>query len=122
MAKIPARLSFLHAWRTRLRHAERASEPVVHGALTHRMLVASALLALLVCAAFAVLLVAIHNESDSAKLARHSQLVLATANQLERLVVDMETGERGYLLTGEQRFLAPWEDARAAFPATAQRL
>ncbi len=86
------------------------------------MLVASALLALLVSSAFAVLLVAVHNESDAAELARHSQAVLAAANQLERLVVDMESGERGYLLTGEQRFLAPWEDARVDFPNAARQL
>jgi signal transduction histidine kinase len=86
------------------------------------MVAASILLALLIGAAFAILLVAIDSQRDTARLARHSQQVISTANELERLVVDLETGERGYLLTGDSSFLAPWTDARAAFPGVARRL
>src|SRR5262249_54980362 len=32
--------------------------------------------------------------------------------QLERLVVDMETGVRGYMLTHDRSFLAPYQQAR----------
>jgi CHASE3 domain sensor protein len=42
--------------------------------------------------------------------------VLVEANHLERLVIDLETGQRGFILTGEERFLQPWRDARAALP------
>ncbi|HEX3813559.1 MAG TPA: CHASE3 domain-containing protein [Mycobacteriales bacterium] len=86
------------------------------------MFVASTLLAVLICGAFAVLLVAVEGQRDAARLAHQSQLVLSTANQLERLTVDLETGERGYLLTGDQQFLAPWKNARAAFPGAARAL
>lgn len=59
----------------------------MRGGLTRRMVIASALLALLTSAAFAVLLLAIRDERSSAQLARRSQEVLAAANRVERLLV-----------------------------------
>jgi CHASE3 domain sensor protein len=83
--------------------------------LTRRMIIASALLTLLTSAAFAVLLLAIHDQRSSAELARHSQEVLAAANRVERLLVDIETGTRGYLLTRDGRFLQPAEEGESQF-------
>ncbi len=40
-----------------------------------------------------------------------SQRVLLELNQLELLVVDAETGQRGYLFTGEPKYLAPYRNA-----------
>ncbi|HEV7451340.1 MAG TPA: CHASE3 domain-containing protein [Pseudonocardiaceae bacterium] len=92
------------------------------GGLTRRMVVASGLLALVVGAAFAVLLLSVADLRESAQLARHSEEVLATANQLERLVVDLETGGRGFVITGQERFLQPWEAAQATLPDVSSRL
>jgi signal transduction histidine kinase len=92
------------------------------GGLTRRMVVASGLLALIIGAAFAVLLRSVEDVRSSERLARRSEEMLATANQLERLVVDMETGQRGFFLTGQESFLQPWQAAQAAFPAVSQRL
>jgi signal transduction histidine kinase len=86
------------------------------------MVIASALLALLTSAAFAVLLLAIRDQRSSAQLARHSQEVLAAANRLERLLVDIETGTRGYLLTGEDRFLQPAHAGEAGFAQASSEL
>ena len=80
------------------------------------MVVASGLLVLVIGAAFVVLLLAVDDLRDTTRLSRHSQEVLSTANRLERLVIDLETGERGFLITGEKRFLQPWEAARLAIP------
>jgi signal transduction histidine kinase/CHASE3 domain sensor protein len=88
--------------------------------LTGRTIVAAGALALVVGIAFTVVLLTIADLRDAAVRARHSEEVLAAANQLERLVIDLETGLRGYLITGEEPFLAPWEDARKAFPPEAQ--
>jgi signal transduction histidine kinase/CHASE3 domain sensor protein len=82
--------------------------------------VAGGVLAVVVSAAFAVVLLAIVELRDSARLARHSDEVLAAGNHLERLVIDLETGVRGFLMTGDERFLSPWTNARAAFPQQAQ--
>ena len=92
------------------------------GGLTRRMAVASGLLALVVSAAFVVLLISVEDLRTSERLALHSQEVLTAANQLERLVVDVETGQRGFVITGKERFLAPWRDARRALPGASQRL
>jgi hypothetical protein len=49
--------------------------------------------------------------------ARDSEEVLATANELERLVLDLDTGVRGFVLTGEEQVLEPWDNARRNLPA-----
>jgi len=41
----------------------------------------------------------------------HSEQVLLELSQLELLVVDAETGQRGYLYTGNTRYLAPYQNA-----------
>jgi signal transduction histidine kinase len=82
--------------------------------------VAGGVLAVVVSAAFAVVLLAIVELRDSATLVRHSDEVLAAANHLERLVIDLETGVRGFLLTGDERFLSPWTNAQATFLQQAQ--
>lgn len=41
----------------------------------------------------------------------HTDQVIAQANYTQRLLVDMETGIRGYLLSGEPKFLEPYQQA-----------
>jgi signal transduction histidine kinase len=94
----------------------------MRGGLTRRMVIASTLLALLTSAAFAVLLLAIRDQRSSAHLARQSQEVLAAANQVERLLVDIQSGSRGYLLTGEDGFLQPAYAGEVSFPQASSRL
>ena len=38
----------------------------------------------------------------------HSQRVIGDANQVSKLVAEMDTGLRGYLITDDERFLAPY--------------
>jgi signal transduction histidine kinase len=88
----------------------------VRGGLTRRVLVASGLLALVVAAAFAVLLSSVVDLHALEQRARRSERVLVVANRTERLIVDAETGQRGFVITGREEFLQPWHAARAAFP------
>jgi signal transduction histidine kinase len=94
----------------------------VAGGLTRRMVAASALLAVIVGAAFVVLLLAIADLRRSERQANHSQEILTVSNELERLVLDLETGQRGFVLTGEERFLQPWHTAQQSFPRLARAL
>jgi signal transduction histidine kinase len=94
----------------------------VSGGLTRRVVVACALLLLIVAAAFTVLIVAIDGMRDSAKQAEHSQAELTAAGALERRVVDLETGARGFVITHRERFLGPWNAARRAIPGQSRRL
>jgi signal transduction histidine kinase len=86
------------------------------------MLIASGLLALLIGAAFAVLLSSVADLRALERRARQSEEVLEVANLLERLVVDLETGQRGFVITGDDRFLDPWRHAQTAFPGEAATL
>jgi PAS domain S-box-containing protein len=90
--------------------------------LRGRTLVAGGLLVLVSGAIFAVLLVSIEDLRDSSRLARRSAEVTAAANRLERVIVDAQTGQRGFLVTGDESVLEPWAEARAAFPRLAPEL
>jgi signal transduction histidine kinase len=95
------------------------------GSLSGRTLAASSVLSLVIGAAFVLLVLAIGGLRSSAGAASHSQQVLIAANTLERQILNIETGSRGFVITGEQRFLEPWNAGRRAFPgeaATLQRL
>jgi CHASE3 domain sensor protein len=89
----------------------------VRGGLTRRMTLASALLALIIGGGFAVMVVVIDDLRDSARLATHSRVELGRADRLEKLVIDLETGQRGFVITRQERFLEPWRSARATLPA-----
>jgi signal transduction histidine kinase len=66
---------------------------------------------------FAILFLAITGLRQRSLEARHSQQVIATASQLQTLVIDLETGLRGFVITDNERELRPWRRAQARFPA-----
>jgi signal transduction histidine kinase len=100
----------------------RGREAEVTGGLTRRMVVVSGLLALIIGTGFAVLLVSVADLRTTERRARHSEQVLAAANQLERLVIDLETGQRGFAITSQEHFLQPWRAAQIAVPGQASTL
>jgi len=81
--------------------------------LARRMLVASVILAILVAGAFAALIFAVSTLRDANEREARSKDVTEATLQLEKLVVDMETGLRGFTLTGDRRVLQPYTAARA---------
>jgi PAS domain S-box-containing protein len=68
-------------------------------------------LLLLLCVAYLTL---IGYLKTTAQQVIQSDKVLAQANQIEKLLVDRETGLRGYLASGEPSFLEPYEHAQRA--------
>ena len=76
------------------------------------MIVASAVLAALVASVFAVLINAVSGLNDATRREAHAKDVTAATLRLEKLVLDLETGVRGYILTGEDGFLKPYREAR----------
>jgi signal transduction histidine kinase len=90
--------------------------------LTLRMVVSGGALAIVIGAVFVLLVLAINDLRDSARLTRDTQEELSSADELEKLLIDLETGVRGFVITGEERFLSPWNEARAAFPVDATSL
>jgi methyl-accepting chemotaxis protein len=47
----------------------------------------------------------------------HTYKVLGTASELLESMINMETGARGFIVSGQDQFLAPWEGGRSAFDA-----
>ncbi len=90
--------------------------------LPRRLAVVGTLLALLIGAAFAVLLWSITDLRGSGSATSRSLTALAESSKVERLVLDMETGQRGFVITHQERFLDPWQAARTAFPGQAADL
>ena len=84
--------------------------------LTFRTVAASLALCAIVAAVFVVLLLSIRDLRSSSQLARHSEEVIAASNRLEKTVLDLETGHRGYVITHQEQFLQPWTAARGALP------
>ena len=52
----------------------------------------------------------------------HTDRVINNANRSLKLSIDMETGMRGFLLTGDERFLDPYEVARPGITAELKNL
>jgi signal transduction histidine kinase len=65
---------------------------------------------------FALLIVAVVGLRHRSLEARHTQQVIATANGLQTLVIDFETGLRGFVITKNEKFLNPWRTARVESP------
>jgi signal transduction histidine kinase len=94
----------------------------MRGGLNRRVMLASTTVVVLIAGAFVVLLVALDSNRDAGAQAQHSRTELSAANRVEKLVIDLETGQRGFLITHDKRFLAPWHAARGAIPAAGRRL
>jgi signal transduction histidine kinase len=91
--------------------------------LARRMFLASVLLALLVGLAFAALILAISAQRNATERETRSREVTAEVLRLEKLVVDMETGIRGLIISGgNEIFFQPYPDAHAQLPAHLSRL
>jgi signal transduction histidine kinase len=88
--------------------------------LGFRLAAASGLLALIIGATFGLLLVAIDDVRKTGRLADRSRMALTAADGVGELVLDLETGARGFVITEEERFLGPWHLALAEFPAQAR--
>jgi signal transduction histidine kinase/DNA-binding response OmpR family regulator/CHASE3 domain sensor protein len=84
--------------------------------LTARTLLASAGLAVVLAVAFTGLFLAIRSLKDSADESQRTNLVLTRAAELQRLVIDLQTGARGYVISANPAFLEPWRAARRRIP------
>ncbi|HWG09276.1 MAG TPA: CHASE3 domain-containing protein [Solirubrobacteraceae bacterium] len=95
---------------------------MLRGGLTLRTAIASGTLALLIVAVFAVMLVAISEQRESRDAARQTRAQLSSADRLLTLLIDLETGQRGFVITRKPSFLEPWKAALTTLPAGARTL
>jgi CHASE3 domain sensor protein len=84
-----------------------------------RILVASVLLALVVTAAFAVLVIALSNLRTTTSEANRSKDVTAATLLLQQYLVAADASLRGYLNTNDLRFLRTWNDVHKSLTSSA---
>lgn len=92
------------------------------GSLTRRTFAVSVVLSVVIGTGFLLLALAIDTLRKSEIRANHAVMVLDAATRLERLALDVETTQRGFVITGDPRFLQPWHQARTDFAPQASTL
>jgi len=86
------------------------------------MVAASALLALLVAAVFALEQAAVSSFRDASREETRAKDIGRAAVGLEAIVLDLENGLRGFVISGDRRLLGPWRRSRATLPGRIARL
>ena len=90
--------------------------------LVARIALASALLAVLVAAAFTILVLTLSDLRVTTSQANRSKDVTSATLVLEKDVLQVDAALRGYVNTGDRRFLRAFRDARAELPASTAAL
>lgn len=90
--------------------------------LTGRLLIGGGLIALFFAIQFVLSIGSFRGIRHDTREQQRSQQAVVAAIRLEKLVLDLETGIRGYLITRDRQFLQPYEAARQALPAESARL
>jgi signal transduction histidine kinase len=86
------------------------------------VLLLSAAASVLIGAVMVILIVAVTGQRDAARSAFRSQDALAAGNQLEKSLITIENGVRGYVASRRERFLDPANEALSSYPGEVRRL
>src|SRR4051794_13134319 len=108
-------LSVFSRFATALSHAR------VRG-LAAPMVAALSLIAIVVAGMFATMVVTVRSLEATSKAQRSTSQMTEESLELERVVVDLETGVRGYMLTDDPQFLEPYRRGREKLSTSLQRL
>jgi signal transduction histidine kinase/CheY-like chemotaxis protein len=92
------------------------------GSISLRVGVGSGLVALLLAAASALVVHSVQSARDAESARARADLEQRAASRLLATVIDLETGARGFVVTGRERFLEPWRSARRELPQATRRL
>jgi signal transduction histidine kinase len=79
-------------------------------------------LAVIIGGVFTLLLVTIVDQRGLRTRALQSRAHVAASDGLLKLLIDLETGQRGFVITRKESFLEPWRAARRVLPARARAL
>ena len=94
----------------------------MRGGLITRLVVVTMTLAVILTSAFVFLLVAMARVDRARDIAVNSAEEAYAARDVRRALGDMETSERGFLITGQESFLRPWESGRQRISERLTRL
>jgi signal transduction histidine kinase/CHASE3 domain sensor protein len=90
--------------------------------LTARLAAGGVLLLAIVATAFALLIGAIGKLRDASDEAQRSAGTIGLGHRTEKLVIDIETGSRGFIITHDEAFLDPWRAGRRLLQPSLTRL
>src|SRR5947209_19402628 len=90
--------------------------------ITARMALVGGLIALLLGPAFVLLVFAVAGQRDAGRLALRSQEAITAGTELEKTVISLENGLRGYVATGRERQLEPWNAGLKVYPSQVRSL
>jgi signal transduction histidine kinase len=90
--------------------------------LAARTVFATGLVGALVASVFVVMLLAVSALREAERREAHSREVTVATLALEKLVLDMQAGTRGFAITGNERFRAPLTTARRQLPQALEEL
>lgn len=90
--------------------------------LGSRILLGGAVVVAVLVAEFVFLLRAFDATRSATAAEEHAVQSASTAQTLENLVLKLETGARGYIITRDGKLLQPWTDAKAALPVVSALL
>lgn len=80
------------------------------------------MLSLVVMVAFVFLLLAMSDVRAARAVSRHPPEEDSTALEVRNLMIDVESSQRGFIITGDPSFLVPWVASRRALPQRAAAL
>jgi signal transduction histidine kinase len=110
---------------TRAREGDESVRRTLRTPITTRVVLLSATAAVLIGTVLVVLIVAVTGQRDAARSAFRSQEALTAGNQLEKSLITIENGLRGFVASGprtRERFLHPATRALAGYPRDLGRL
>src|SRR5689334_864810 len=90
--------------------------------LTARLLLAAGIVALFFVVQFVVTVGSLQSVRDKTDTSERAQSAVVAATRIEKLVLDLETGTRGYVITRDERFLQPWRAAQGQLPVETRAL
>src|SRR5215212_10117336 len=86
------------------------------------MALVGGLMALLLGGAFVLLVLAVNGQRDAGRLALRSQEAITAGTELEKTVISLENGLRGYVAAGRERQLQPWNAGLKVYPGQVRKL
>src|SRR3954449_6112773 len=90
--------------------------------LTGRILLAGGIVVAVLLVRFVLLVHSFHSVTDATKADERAERSVFAAQLLEKLVLDLETGTRGYVITRDPAFLEPWRGGGRARPPQTRAL
>jgi signal transduction histidine kinase/CHASE3 domain sensor protein len=90
--------------------------------LTPRILLAGGIVVVFLVIEFALVVHSFQSVRHSTASEQRAERTVVAGSQVEKLVLDLETGSRGYVITGDKDFLGPWNRAQQQLPAESRLL